>query len=260
MTGDDLKKLRELVKDELRPVKDLVEMTKKKVDGQDIFLHTTAENVRRIKEQQSLMNEKVDDLRKGLEIIDESVSANTASLIEIERTLESYAESYQINQLNIERLDSRLSVAENKLDIESPEDLKVAHVMHRNSGTEENNERVDAFFVAEKWGGKIENRESNKCDDLSWFDLNNLPDNIISYIKEDSQGKNISLSYEIPLPINYGFKYLSKWSKVPINNESQSIYIIEYSDLQEHSLSKYETGEKAVKLQIFEPFHVVSIK
>ena len=127
MTGDDLKKLRELVKDELRPVKDLVEMTKKKVDGQDIFLHTTAENVRRIKEQQSLMNEKVDDLRKGLEIIDESVSANTASLIEIERTLESYAESYQINQLNIERLDSRLSVAENKLDIESPEDLKVPH-------------------------------------------------------------------------------------------------------------------------------------
>ena len=127
MTGDDLKKLRELVKDELRPVKDLVEMTKKKVDGQDIFLHTTAENVRRIKEQQALMNEKVDDLRKGLEIIDESVSANTASLIEIERTLESYAESYQINQLNIERLDSRLSVAENKLDIESPEDLKVPH-------------------------------------------------------------------------------------------------------------------------------------
>ncbi len=88
----------------------------------------------------------------------------------------------------------------------------------------------------------------------------NLKKNIISYIKEDSQGKNISLSYEIPLPINYGFKYLSKWSKVPINNESQSIYIIEYSDLQEHSLSKYETGEKAVKLQIFEPFHVVSIK
>lgn len=65
-----------------------------------------------------------------------------------------------------------------------PEDLKVAHVMCRNSGTEENNERVDLFFIAENWGGKIENREPNKCDDLSWFDLNNLPDNIIFYIKQ----------------------------------------------------------------------------
>ena|SRR3989344_1106282 len=63
------------------------------------------------------------------------------------------------------------------------ENLKVAHVMHRNSGTEENNERVDVFFTADKWEGNIENKEPNKCDDLSWFDLDNLPDNIIPYIK-----------------------------------------------------------------------------
>ena len=31
-----------------------------------------------------------------------------------------------------------------------PENLKVAHVMHRDSGTNENNERVDVFFVADK--------------------------------------------------------------------------------------------------------------
>ena len=64
------------------------------------------------------------------------------------------------------------------------ENLKVAHIMCRNSGTEENNERVDIFFVAEKWYGKIENREPHKCDDLSWFDLDNLPANIIPYIKQ----------------------------------------------------------------------------
>ena len=64
------------------------------------------------------------------------------------------------------------------------ENLKVAHIMCRNSGTEENNERVDAFFVAEKWDGKIENREPHKCDDLSWFSLDNLPANIIPYIKQ----------------------------------------------------------------------------
>lgn len=66
----------------------------------------------------------------------------------------------------------------------SSDDSKVVHVMHRNSGTEENNERVDVFFVAEKWDGEIENKEPNKCDDLSWFGLNNLPDNIIPYVKQ----------------------------------------------------------------------------
>ncbi len=65
-----------------------------------------------------------------------------------------------------------------------PEDLKVIHIMHRNSGTKENNERVDVFFIAEKWDGEIKNKEPYKCDDLSWFDLNNLPENVIPYIKQ----------------------------------------------------------------------------
>lgn len=67
-----------------------------------------------------------------------------------------------------------------------PKDLKVVHVMHRNSGV--NNERVDIFFVADKWSGKIENKEPHKCDDLSWFDLDNIPDNAIPYIKQAIDG------------------------------------------------------------------------
>jgi ADP-ribose pyrophosphatase YjhB (NUDIX family) len=63
------------------------------------------------------------------------------------------------------------------------EDLKVIHVMQRDSGTGENNERVDVFLLAEKWGGNIENKEPHKCDDLSWFDLDGLPDNVIPYVK-----------------------------------------------------------------------------
>ena len=64
------------------------------------------------------------------------------------------------------------------------EDLKVAHVMHRNSDSLKNNERVDVFFVVEKWEGEIINKEPHKCDDLSWFDLNSLPENVIPYIKQ----------------------------------------------------------------------------
>ena len=65
-----------------------------------------------------------------------------------------------------------------------PEHLQVAHVMHRDSGAAENNERVDIFFIAEEWGGEIINKEPHKCDDLSWFDLDNIPENVIPYIKQ----------------------------------------------------------------------------
>jgi mutator protein MutT len=63
------------------------------------------------------------------------------------------------------------------------EDVKVAHTMHRNSAEGEIGNRIDVFFTAEKWEGNIENKEPQKCDDLSWFDLDNTPENVIPYIK-----------------------------------------------------------------------------
>ena len=74
-----------------------------------------------------------------------------------------------------------------------PGDCKVAHIMHRYCG--ENNERVDAFFTAEKYGGEIKNMEPNKCDDLSWYDLNNLPKNIIPYIRQALECINKKIFY-----------------------------------------------------------------
>jgi hypothetical protein len=46
------------------------------------------------------------------------------------------------------------------------------------------NERVDAFFTADKWEGEIKKMEPNKCEDLGWFDLENLPENTIPYVKQ----------------------------------------------------------------------------
>jgi ADP-ribose pyrophosphatase YjhB (NUDIX family) len=64
------------------------------------------------------------------------------------------------------------------------EDLKVVHVMHRKSSEGEIGNRIDVFFTAEKWSGEIKNMEPEKCDDLSWFDLNNLPENAIAYVRK----------------------------------------------------------------------------
>ncbi len=65
-----------------------------------------------------------------------------------------------------------------------PGNLKVVHVMHRNSGQAKKYERIDVFFQGFEWEGTIENIEPHKCDDLSWFNLENLPSNTIPYIKQ----------------------------------------------------------------------------
>ena len=51
--------------------------------------------------------------------------------------------------------------------------------MHRKS----NDERVDFFLKVKAWEGEIQNREPEKCDDLAWFPLEALPDNLIRYVR-----------------------------------------------------------------------------
>lgn len=61
-----------------------------------------------------------------------------------------------------------------------PDNLLPAHVMHRHC---EDHERIDFFFVAKKWKGELINNESEKCDALDWFSFNELPKNIMPYVK-----------------------------------------------------------------------------
>jgi len=68
---------------------------------------------------------------------------------------------------------------ESGVDID-PNDIEVKTTMHR----KQNDERVDFFFEAKKWRGEPKNTEPDKCDDLSWFALNNLPVNTIPYIRQ----------------------------------------------------------------------------
>ena len=61
-----------------------------------------------------------------------------------------------------------------------PEDLTVVHVMHRKAAKDE---RIDFFMTASVYEGEIVNNEPDKCDDLSWFPLNNLPLNMVEYVQ-----------------------------------------------------------------------------
>jgi 8-oxo-dGTP diphosphatase len=59
------------------------------------------------------------------------------------------------------------------------EHLETIHVMHRKG---KDRERIDFFVKAKSWHGKPINMEKHKCDDLSWFGLDELPENIVPYI------------------------------------------------------------------------------
>lgn len=79
------------------------------------------------------------------------------------------------------------------IDIKN-ETLKTIQVMNRNGI---DRERIDYFFTVDRWNGEIKNNEPNKCDDLKWFDLDYLPENIIPYIKEAIINYNKKINFSL---------------------------------------------------------------
>jgi len=59
------------------------------------------------------------------------------------------------------------------------EDLVFAHVMHRIT----NRESADFFFFCRSWKGEPSICEPDKCDELKWAPVDQLPENTIDYIQ-----------------------------------------------------------------------------
>lgn len=120
------------LKDELRPLKDLLEIVKDKVDRMETFQNVTMQQVRDIKSQQSVMNGKLDGIEKrlddpdtGLAAINRRLDANTAAVVELESTVKGYADMYKINDSNIRRMEKRLELLEEDAGRNVPPELKL---------------------------------------------------------------------------------------------------------------------------------------
>ena len=61
----------------------------------------------------------------------------------------------------------------------SPADLQFVGVMHRL----EDDERVDFFVRVQRWQGEPFNNEPDKCDDLRWAEIGDLPQNMVPYVR-----------------------------------------------------------------------------
>ena len=66
-----------------------------------------------------------------------------------------------------------------------PEDVQVCHVMHRFHAMPNglSFEQMDVFFLAHVYEGTLMNREPHKCDELKFFSLKDLPENMAPFIR-----------------------------------------------------------------------------
>lgn len=76
----------------------------------------------------------------------------------------------------------REAAEEAGLDLEV-NDIEVVQVMHRRS----DDERIDFFVRVHTWEGEPLNLEPEKCDDLTWFPLEQLPENVVPYVRRALQ-------------------------------------------------------------------------
>lgn len=75
-----------------------------------------------------------------------------------------------------------------------PEKLKIIHVMHR-AQEDSTGERMDILMTIAEWVGEIKNNEPEKCDDLSWFLIDEIPDNVVPFLKQAINCVNKGIFY-----------------------------------------------------------------
>ena len=85
----------------------------------------------------------------------------------------------------------------------APSDLKLVHIY-------QNHDRPDTphygyMFLAKKWSGTPRIMEKNKCDDMGWFKLEDLPEKTSAYAREalkNINGNEVTISYYSPGSMN----------------------------------------------------------
>ena len=76
------------------------------------------------------------------------------------------------------------------IDIEE-KDLKFVQLIHPYQEG-----YVNVFFTTDKYKGNPEIMEGDKCEDLSWFNISELPDNIIPRIKNVLKNIELGILYD----------------------------------------------------------------
>jgi mutator protein MutT len=91
-------------------------------------------------------------------------------------------EGEPINFAALRELEEEVAV---KVD---PKTLKIAHIIHSNI----NDERwLGYFFITDSWTGEPIVNEPEKHSEIKWVNLSELPENIIPYVKQALESKEL---------------------------------------------------------------------
>ncbi|MFA6548280.1 MAG: NUDIX domain-containing protein [Candidatus Magasanikbacteria bacterium] len=85
----------------------------------------------------------------------------------------------------------------------TPEDLEVVHVMHR---YRPEREYFDIYLRAKKWSGDITIMEPNKCDELKWSKIDDLPENVLPEVKFAIENIINNVHYGTVAKFNFNLK------------------------------------------------------
>jgi 8-oxo-dGTP pyrophosphatase MutT (NUDIX family) len=73
-----------------------------------------------------------------------------------------------------------------------PSKITFAGIFHRREG----DERLDFFLHVREWVGEPANTEPEKCDDLRWADVDDLPENVIPYVRRAIENFRAGVPFE----------------------------------------------------------------
>ena len=99
-----------MANDDLKKIKELLEIVNNKVGKLEthVSVHTSTMHI--IKDQQSVVNEKLDGLHEGIAEMKETLENHGAALVNIESRLDGFADSWKINRAEINKVKKHLGL------------------------------------------------------------------------------------------------------------------------------------------------------
>jgi 8-oxo-dGTP pyrophosphatase MutT (NUDIX family) len=76
-----------------------------------------------------------------------------------------------------------------------PTKLTFVHLLHGLSRNDPGQERMSLFFETREWQGQIKIMEPEKCDDLSWYSIDNLPKNMLPLVRNTLRDVSNNIYY-----------------------------------------------------------------
>lgn len=72
------------------------------------------------------------------------------------------------------------------------DDMEIVHLLHR---YRPEREYIDIYVKADKWKGEPQNMEPNKCDEVTWFKLDDLPENTVKDVRQAIENIKLGVFY-----------------------------------------------------------------